>query len=78
MKFENTRKPLQCVLRLVGGFSGIGLLDILLKLPFPSDFLTSGTLPALLVRSARYFVIVFLLLGVYPLAFRFFEKVGRK
>lgn len=78
VKFENTRKPLQCVLRLVGGFAGFGLLDVLLKLPFPSDFLTSGTLPALLVRSARYFVIVFLLLGVYPLAFRFFEKVGRK
>ena len=44
-------------------------VNFLLKAPFPSDFLNSGTMAALLVRAARYAVIAFLEFGVYPMAF---------
>ena len=69
VRFENTRVPWKCLIRLVGGFALYFGLNTLLKLPFSGEFLESGTLAAFLVRTARYAVIGFVLLGVYPLAF---------
>ena len=74
VKFEDTRKPLFMVLRVVGGFAGFALLSWLFKLPFTEEFLKSGTAMAYLTRSVRYFLIVFILLGVYPMLFRVVEK----
>ena len=73
VKFENTRKPLFCVLRLAGGGIGFAILDWLFKLPFTHEFLHNGTLVSFLVRSARYFIVVFLLIGVYPMIFKYIE-----
>ena len=50
----------------------------LLKLPFSKDFLAGGTMAALLVRTARYAVIIFVIIGIYPKAFPLFEKIGKK
>ena len=69
VKFSDTKNILAKILRLV---IGIGLylgLNELLKLPFPKDFLSSTTTASFLVRTARYMVIVFLTVGVYPLLF---------
>ena len=74
VRFENTRKPLWIVLRLLGGIALYFVLNTLLKLPFPKGFLASGTYPALLVRCARYAVIAFLGFGVYPMLFTAVEK----
>ncbi len=74
VKFANTRKPLYCALRLIGGFAGFALLNWLLKLPFSQEFLTNGTLLSFLTRSLRYFILVFLLIGVYPMVFKYIEK----
>ena len=74
--FENTRKPVWMVLRLAGGVAVYFLLNTLLKLPFSKEFLSGGTIAALLVRFARYAVIAFVAFGVYPMLFRI-EKKGR-
>ena len=74
VKFENTRKPLNMFLRLVVGIALYGVLGVVLKMPFDKSFLESRTMAALAVRSTRYFVIVFLLIGIYPMAFRLEEK----
>lgn len=74
VNFENTRKPLHMLLRYVIGLGLYFGLGVLLKMPFDKAFLESGTLAALSVRAARYFIIVFLLIGVYPLSFKLWEK----
>ena len=68
--FENTRKPLWMVARLIGGLAVYLALNTLLKLPFSKAFLSSGTTAALLVRCARYTVVAFVDFGVYPMLFR--------
>ncbi len=70
VRFEQTKKPLRVVIRTVVGAALYLALNELLKLPFSADFLSSGTLPAFCVRAARYAIIAFLLLGVYPMCFR--------
>ena len=63
--FQETRSPLICV----GGIVVELGLNALLKLPFSTEFLKSGTFPAHLVRSGRYAVIMFVLFAVYPMVF---------
>jgi len=52
---------------------GFVLLNYVLKLPFSEEFLKGGSYMALIVRFIRYTVLVFLLLGVYPMSFRIVE-----
>jgi hypothetical protein len=47
-------------------------------MPFSAEFLTGGTLGAFLVRTARYAIIIFVMIGVYPKVFPLFEKIGKK
>lgn len=81
VRFEDTRNVLFMILRVIGAGAIFFMLDKLLKMPFTTEFLNSGTLPANLIRAARYMVMVFLIMGVYPLCFRLFhrgEKAGVK
>ena len=78
VKFETTRNVLRWVLRLgigVGLYFGV---NTLLKLPFSSDFLDSGTTLAYAVRAIRYCVITFIIIGVYPLVFRLGDRIFKK
>ena len=78
VNFENTRSPIRAILRvLVGGALYFGL-NTALKLPFPSAFLSSGTFAANLVRMARYAVVIFIVIGVYPMLFKVTAKIGKK
>lgn len=43
VNFDNTRNPLRSVLRVLGGVAVFFGLNTLLKMPFSSDFLNSGT-----------------------------------
>ena len=54
------------------------LMNVRLPKPISEEFLTGGTLGAFLVRTARYAVIVFVIIGVYPMVFPLFEKIGKK
>ncbi len=68
--FENSTKPLSVALRIIGGVAIYFALNAILKLPFSSDFLASGTAAAYAVRSARYAIILFMVVGVYPMVFK--------
>ena len=68
--FENTRKVVPMLLRLAGGFALYLGLNQLLKLPFPKDFLSSVSAASFAVRSLRYAVVAFVVIGPYPMLFR--------
>ncbi len=74
VRFENTNVFLFRILRLIGGVAGFFLLNTLLKLPFSSAFLSSGTAAAYAVRTLRYALVIFLIIGVYPMLFAVVEK----
>ena len=69
VRFLNTRSVPCGLLRVAGGLALYFAVNFLLKAPFPNDFLNSGSMAALLIRTARYAVIAFLEFGVYPMAF---------
>ena len=71
VRFDNTHKLLPCILRLIGGFAVYLGLNALLKLPFPEDFLQMHTLASHLVRTARYTIVAFAALGLYPMVFKY-------
>ena len=70
VNFENTRNILRCVLRTAGGAAIYFGLNELLKLPFHADMLNAGDLAAHLIRTIRYAVVIFTVIGVYPLLFK--------
>ena len=79
VRFSNTRKPVNCVLRVLGGLALFLLLNQLLKLPFSGSFLSSATFAAYLVRTCRYAMTAFLIIGIYPLCFgRIGERMRKK
>lgn len=70
VRFENPKAWYHGLLRMLGGGAIYPVLNALLKLPFSSDFLASGTCAAHLVRFGRYIIVIFVIMGVYPLLFR--------
>ena len=78
IRFRDTRNPAAMVLRCVGAFAIYFALNTLLKMPFSKEFLDNGTLGANLIRTARYAVILFVVLAVYPRVFPVFEKIRLK
>ena len=78
VKFETTRNVLRWILRLGIGIGLYFVFNTLLKLPFSSNFLDSGTTLALAVRSIRYFIITIVIIGVYPMMFRLGDKIFKK
>ena len=74
VRFENTRKPLRMIIRLLGGLAVYLAVNAVLKLPFSKEFLSGSSAPALLVRCARYAIIAFVIFGVYPMLFKFEKK----
>ena len=77
-RFQDTRNIWAMILRTIGAFAIYFALNTVLKMPFSKEWLDSGTLAANLVRTARYAVILFVVIGIYPKVFPLFEKVGKK
>ena len=73
--FEATRNVLAMAIRLLGGVMIYFALNEVLKLPFDKEFLSSPTQMAYLVRLARYAIVSFVALGVYPLSFKKIDQV---
>ena len=67
--FKETRSLLRGILRIAGGIGLYFALNMVFKLPFPKEFLASDALPALLVRTVRYLIVTFLIIGIYPMLF---------
>lgn len=78
VRFSDTRNIWAMLLRIAGAFVIYLVLDNVLKMPFSKEWLNSGELGANLVRTARYTVILFLAIAVYPRVFPAFERVGKK
>ena len=76
--FENTRHPLRCALRVLGGVAIYVSLNTLLKLPFSREFLHNGTMASMLVRAGRYALIIIVEFAGYPLLFRAADRFWRK
>lgn len=78
VRFENTRAPLRCVLRILGGLIVFLAISSGSKLLLPSALLEGSGFPAHFVRAARYAVAAFASIGVYPMVFRYAGKTGKK
>ncbi len=78
VNFQETRKIPAMILRMLGAILIFFLVNTLLKLPFDKQFLAGTSFFALLIRTARYAIILFLIMGVYPMLFPLFEQVGEK
>ena len=72
--YEDTRKPLFMVTRLLGGLAVYLVLNAVLKMPFSKEFLTDGNTDVLMVRCARYAIVAFIDFGVYPMLFKLEKK----
>ncbi|MBQ3791734.1 MAG: phosphatase PAP2 family protein [Clostridia bacterium] len=71
VRFENTPNILRCILRTLGGGLLYFGLNFVLKLPFPSALLESAGLVSQLIRTLRYGIVIFAVVGVYPIVFRY-------
>lgn len=78
VNYQETRRIPAMILRMAGALMLYFAVNILLKLPFDKEFLAGTSLAALLIRTARYAIIMFLIVGVYPRIFPLFERVGGK
>lgn len=75
-RFENTGNLWLALLRTVMGGALYFVLSSLIKLLIGNLF-PAGSMGYLRMRSVRYGLVVFLLVGVYPLAFRLEKKLFR-
>lgn len=78
VNYRETRKIPAMLLRILGAVLMYFVLNTLLKLPFDKQFLAEPTLGAFLIRTARYAIIIFIIIGVYPMVFPLFERIGNK
>ncbi len=78
VRFENTPRLLRCILRTLGGGVLYFGLNEALKMPFSRELLNAGSVLAHLLRSARYTVVIFVLIGVYPMLFRLTDRLWDK
>lgn len=78
VKFENTDNIFRCILRTLGGGALYFGLNTLLKLPFSKEILEAGYLTARLIRTGRYAVVIFILIGVYPILFKYTGRLWKK
>ena len=78
VKFENTKNLLRCILRTIGGAIIYFGLSEALKMPFPKEVLSAGDLTAQLIRTGRYAIVIFVVIGVYPLIFKLTGKLWDK
>lgn len=76
--YQETRQISAMILRVAGALIVYFAVNTLLKLPFDKAFLSGGSFGALLIRTGRYAVIMFLIMGVYPMLFPLYERMGKK
>ena len=69
VNFKKAKNFLYALLRVFFGFGIFLILSRLLKMPFPNELLSASTMTAFLLRTVRYAVTAFVILGVYPLCF---------
>ena len=78
VRFENTRCVPRAILRLAAGIGLFLGLNALLKLPFRPEFLASVSFGARLVRTLRYALAAFAVMGLYPMLFRQTDRLWKR
>lgn len=78
VKFDNTKNIIRCILRTIGGGLIYFGLNTVLKMPFPKELLDAGNVLAHLIRTLRYAVVIFVVIGVYPMLFKPTGKLWNK
>ena len=78
VRFANTRCVPRMILRVLVGCGLFLGLNTLLKLPFDPAFLASATAGSFAVRTVRYAISSFCVMGLYPLCFRLFDPLWHK
>ncbi len=77
VKFENTKSWVRRILRVIGGGAIYLGLNTVLKLPFSSEFLASPTMGAFFIRTLRYAIIIFVVIAIYPMLFKYTARIGQ-
>ncbi len=75
VKFENTSNIFRCILRTIGGGLLYFGLNTVLKMPFPKEVLDAGNFVSQLIRTLRYAIVIFAVIGVYPMLFKVTGKL---
>lgn len=75
VNFKETKSPVRCILRIAAGIVLYLGINSLLKFLLPE---TGADFISFLFRTIRYFITVFILVAIYPISFRFTEKIGKK
>ena len=78
VNFENTNNIFRCILRTLGGGLIYFGLNEVLKMPFPKEILDAGNFVSHLIRVLRYAVVIFVVIGVYPMLFKLTGKLWKK
>lgn len=74
VRFENAKKVFAMILRTIGGLILFILVDKILEVPFSKDFLSSASWLSFMVRTIRYTIACFTVIGVYPMIFGYLGK----
>lgn len=75
VRFDNTSSIIEGILRVIGGLLVYLILNTVLKMPFSKEFLDSATFLSFLIRTIRYSIVLFVMIGVYPLCFRYTSRL---
>ena len=78
VRFENTKNVFAMILRTIGGLVLFVLVDKILELPFSKEFLSSSSGLSFMVRTVRYTIACFAVIGVYPMLFGYVGKKLRR
>ena len=76
VKFENTSNIFRCILRTIGG--GLLYFGLNAGLKVPLGLLDSGGFVSQLLRVLRYSMVIFAVIGVYPMLFKLTGKLWTK
>ena len=78
VKFENTSNIFRCVLRTIGGGLIYFGLNTVLKVPFSKELLEESGMVSQLLRMLRYGVVIFAVIGVYPMLFKLTDRLWNR
>ena len=74
VRFENTENVFAMILRTLGGLILFVLVDKILEVPFSKEFLDSAAGLSFMVRTIRYTIACFAVIGIYPMLFGYVDK----
>ena len=74
INFDEPMAIVWCILRVIGGGAVYLGLNMLLKMPIPESIREAENIVAYLLRTARYGIVAFVAIGVYPILFKLVER----